>query len=220
MEKHLEEIQSRLQKVPKYTEKVSKLRGTKLFYPADEIKLKYSTNIISKILSLGKIKSSYDFGCGTGLYVQELINQGIDTLGFDGNLGIENEIKTDEKNIVFTNLEYSLSKKYLPRDLVLSIEFAEHLSEEGGKLFCNVVTDLSNKWIVMTASSKPGEFHLNPQPKDYWITRIEEKKTHKYKKQLTNDFMEFFHNLILTKHGLNWFRKDLMIFKNIKERRL
>ena len=220
MEKHLEEIQSRLQKVPKYTEKVSKLRGTKLFYPADEIKLKYSTNIISKILSLGKIKSSYDFGCGTGIYVQELINYGINSLGFDANLGIKKELKTKEENIMYTNLEYFSSKDYIPRDLVLSIEFVEHLSKKGGDLFCNYATQLSKNWIVMTASNKPGEFHSNPQPKDYWITRIEEKKTHKYKKQLTNDFMEFFHNLILTKHGLNWFRKDLMIFKNIKERRL
>lgn len=212
---HLEEIQDKLQRVPRYVDKGPDFKGVRLFFPADPIKLIYVGIVINKILTLGngEIKDAYDFGCGTGLYVQELIDRGIDALGFDGNLGVKNELKTDRKNIVFTNLEYPLPMVYETRDLILSIEFAEHLSEAGGELLYNAMTNLSRKWIVITASPEKGEFHLNPQPREYWIDKIIKRGTHTYCKELSEEFMEYFKNAILGKDGLRWFQRDLMIFR-------
>lgn len=212
---HLDEIQERLQRVPRYVDKAPNFVGVRLLYPADPIKLIYVGCIINKILTLGNggIKSAYDFGCGTGMYVHELIRRGVDTLGFDGDLGIKDELKTDEENIVFANLEYPISSDFLPRDLVLSIEFAEHLSEAGGELLYDTMTRLSKRWIVITASPEEGEFHLNPQPREYWIDKISKRATHTYCKNTSEEFMDYFNNVILPKDGLRWFRRDLMIFE-------
>jgi len=210
---HVHEIQSKLQKVPKYVSNVASLKGANLFYPADSIKLRYVKSIVSKILSLGRIQSAYDFGCGTGLYVEEFIRQGVDTLGFEGNLGAAREAKTDLTNIVFANLEYSVSNSLEPRDLIFSIELVEHLSSKGGEVFCKDITRLSKEWIVITASPDEGEFHLNPQPKEFWIRTVESQGKHIYRESTTKEFMEYFKKLILPEDGLVWFKRDLIIFE-------
>ena len=203
----LKKVQLHLAKVPAYT-------NTDLFYPADRIKLQYVKNTISKILSLGEIKSAYDFGCGTGVYVQELINQGINTTGFEINVGARKELKTAEKNIVWADLEYPLPGTFESRDLIFSIEFLEHISEVSGKLCCEEFCGLSLHWIVMTASPLIGEFHLNAQPREYWIDKIENLGTHIYKDELTTEFIEYFKKLIPGKSSrLVWFKRDLMIFE-------
>lgn len=212
---HLEEIQDKLQRVPRYVDKSPDFDSVRLFFPADPIKKIYVGIIINKILALGDIQDAYDFGCGTGLYIQELIDRGKDTLGFEGNLGVKGELKTAKKNIVFTNLEYPLPLEYSPRDLVLSIEFAEHLSKAGGELLYDAMTKLSKKWIVITASPEKGEFHINPQPRQYWIDKIVKRGTHTYCKNESEEFMKYFKDSILSKDGLIWFRRDLMIFKRI-----
>ncbi len=214
---HLDEIQEDPPRVPRYVDRPPDFEGVKLLYPADPIKLIYVGCIINKILTLGngEIKSAYDFGCGTGMYIQVLLDRGVSTLGFEGSLGVKKEIKTDEKNIVFANLEYPISLEYLPRDLVLSIEFAEHLSKAGGELLYDTMTKLSKKWIVMTASPGEGECHLNPQPRQYWIDKIVKRKTHTYYEKESEEFMDYFKSAILQKDGLIWFKRDLMIFRKI-----
>ena len=180
-------------------------------YCVDRYKIRFAKDTVSKILSLGNIKNAYDFGCGTGLYVQELINQGIATTGFEISPGAKKAIRTAEKNIVWTNLERPLPSKFKPRDLVLTTEFLEHVSKAGGTLCCKEICELSLRWVVMTASPEKGAYHVNPQPRKYWIDAMTSSNTHEYRNDLSMDFINYFIKLIPS--GLVWFKRDLMIFE-------
>ena len=205
-ENHLEEIQPVLQVVPRWSK-------SGLLYPSDRNKLRYSGAIVSKILTLGGISSMYDLGCGTGLYVQEFINQGVDALGVDGNLAARKELKTDGKNVLFENLAYPLSNELQPRDLVMSIEVAEHLPVTAAGTFVDTMTRLSRKWIVLTASDLHGDQHYNPQHPGYWIELITRRNTHSFRPDLAADMRRCFKKLIRKRHGMSWFSKLLMVFE-------
>lgn len=180
-------------------------------------KVRHADIVAKQICKLGNIKTAYDFGCGSGIYVQALISNNVDTLGIDINESLlPEQFKTPIENIRFLDLaEKFIHNGFEPRDLVISIELAEHIEKSYAFILFQNIVKLAKKWIFMTASPEAGKYHLNPRPREYWIEGIERFGYHEYHVDLSENTMEFFRLRIPITDGLMWFKRDLMIFKAI-----
>ncbi len=185
---------------------------------ADEPKLKFADIVVTKICELGGIRTAYDFGCGSGIYTEALIRHRIDTLGLDVNDTLtKKQLHTARRNMMFVDLSLRglMDNFFEPRDLVVSIEVAEHIEERKADIFFGNIIDLADRWIFLTASPDHGKFHVNPQPRNYWIEKVEQFKKHEYRKNLSETTMEYFRMTIPIKEGQIWFKRDVMIFERI-----
>jgi hypothetical protein len=184
-------------------------------YKWDSIKLEYSGIVIGSILNnLLWISSVYDIGCGTGLYVQEFINHGVECIGFELSSHAFYDAKTSLNNIYQIDVS-KLMSGYTRRDLVISIETAEHISEPDTDTYLNNLINLSDRWILITSSNKEGRHHLNPQPRKYWIDRLTQSGEFEYNESMSVNLMKIFQNKIKI-NGLIWFKHSLMVFKKIE----
>lgn len=184
---------------------------------ADAQKMLYADIIIEKICSLGEIETAFDFGCGSGIYVQTLIDNGVKTLGFDSNEKmLPEQFNTSMKNVRFLDLTTDINalEFFAARDLIISFEVAEHIARNTVDVFFQNIVKLANDWIVLTASPDAGTYHLNPQPRKYWIDRVEKFSVHSYQEDLSENIMEYFKSKI-PGDELVWFTRDLMIFKKV-----
>ena len=185
-------------------------------YGCDKVKLECADLIIEKIVKeTGVVGSAFDLGCGTGIYVQTLIDNAIPTIGIDINNTIsEDMLNTDAFNLRRHDLGKPVCDLYEPRDLVISFETGEHIPNHEGLVFLQNVNDMAKKWIVMTCSPDKGKYHLNPQPMKYWVDGIEMYGDFKHKPYESLLMMEYFRkNISLELGGFIWFKRDLMIFE-------
>lgn len=185
-------------------------------YVSDDRKDAYRDIVIGEILNLNGrdyVDTAYDLGCGTGVYVGGLIANGIPTIGIDIEQDLLSEaLRAPIDNIVFADLTEDVRSRFPPRDLVVSIEVAEHIAPERAYLFLQNIVALSRKWIFMTASNEVSAWHLNPQPLDTWVEQIEAFGTHAYQSDLSEAARQRFRTTI-TLEELIWFKYNLMIFK-------
>ncbi len=182
-------------------------------YKWDKVKKEYASIVIESLLKhLPSIKSAHDFGCGTGIYIEELLKHKVKVTGFDLSPNAFYEAKTNMDNIHQIDVSGQIPEDFKMRDLSLAIEVSEHIPPQRVQLFIENLCNLSSKYIFMTSTNKPGKYHLNPQPKKYWIKKIEDIGTHYHSPTLSNELMEIYKKSIPDKHGLLWFKYDLMIF--------
>lgn len=184
---------------------------------ADSEKMESAHIIIKKICDLGEIRTAFDFGCGSGIYVQALIDNGVKTLGFDSNEKmLPEQLNTPIKNIRFLDLTNDINalEFFEARDLIISFEVAEHIARNKVDVFFQNIVKLAEQWIVMTASPDAGKYHSNPQPRRYWIDRVEKFCVHLYQEDLTENIIEYFKSK-MRGDRLVWFTRDLMVFKKV-----
>lgn len=136
--------------------------------------LKTSQPIVEEILKRLQPKSVVDFGCGLGTFLNVFKKNGVrEVLGIDGSWVDKNKLYQyiDPKEFLEHDLEkeISLNKKY---DLVISLEVAEHLSENAADTFIQNLLQ-AGELIVFSAAIplQGGQDHINEQ----WLTYWEEK---------------------------------------------
>jgi len=120
--------------------------------------------------------SVIDVGCGPGHWTKALYDLGIkNVIGLDGSKDAKIRF-FDEKRFILHDLrnELKLNTKY---GLVLCVEVAEHIEPEYVDVFLDNLTSLGHK-IFMTAAppGQGGDMHVNEQPQDYWIEKMNERK--------------------------------------------
>ncbi len=116
-------------------------------------------------------ESVIDLGCGTGLFLLEFIENGIDTLGVDGEPE-GGKLIPNFKVVDLGNLE-SQEEFDSPYDLAISLEVAEHLHEEFADNFVANVASTSDRLIFSAAMpGQVGTNHYNCQPKEYWLEKF------------------------------------------------
>lgn len=154
------------------------------------------------------IKSLIDFGCGIGGFISGVYDAGAKVAGLE--IGIEYAKKYAPDNIkkfieyADVGEPYRTVEKF---DCALSIEVAEHLFEECADTFVDNLIGASSKYIVITASSKRGYYHFNPQSKEYWIDKFENSGAF-YDNTLTLDFGRVW----LEAGCAMWMLRNLMVF--------
>ncbi len=129
-----------------------------------------SANVLVPIvMRLVDPRSVVDIGCGRGEWLSIFRESGLnDYLGIDGPWVSKKDLAIDPTNFVQCDLELplDLDRKF---DLAVSLEVAEHLSQENASVFVNSLCDLSP--VVLFSAAVPrqgGTNHLNEQWPDYW----------------------------------------------------
>jgi hypothetical protein len=185
------------------------------FYLSDDRKLAHIgsfTSEIGRLSQMNYIADAWDLGCGTGIYVQALIDAGIRCQGLDNCDLTKEKLHTDKANIVKADVSGEIWQNRNPRDLVVSIEVGEHIEADHAKFFAQNLCWLSRKWIFLTCSDLPGKYHVNPQPPSYWIELIESFGMHRYESRLSVPAMVRCSKAIPLDE-LRWFKYNLMIFR-------
>ncbi len=184
-------------------------------YRWDGIKKRYAPLIISGVLNhLKNIYSVYDFGCGTGVYVNEFLRQGIDCIGFELS---DHAFYAPQVDFDYMHQQDICGKGLIglmPVDLVFCVEVAEHIPPDRTDAFINNLTKLSRGYIFLTSSNKTGRYHLNPQPQSYWIDRVTAYDRFQYLPDVSETLMQEYKTGI-NKQTLLWFQNDLMIFRAV-----
>jgi SAM-dependent methyltransferase len=133
-------------------------------------KLKSVSIVLAEVIKvMPKINSAVDFGCGVGTWLAGLQRYGVlDICGFDGKW-VNKDLLVIPKECFFEvdlDKPFEIKRKF---DLAISIEVAEHLSENIAVEFIKTLTMASD--IVLFSAAIPfqgGTNHINEQWPEYW----------------------------------------------------
>ena len=132
--------------------------------------------IVPVVLQYVKPQNVVDFGCGIGTWLNAFRNNGVnEILGLDGDWCDKDllfkHIKPNEFQTVDLEKPIRLQKEY---DLVVSLEVAEHLSEQSADVFVKSLTDAGKIILFSAAFPKQGGInHINEQWYTYWAEKFE-----------------------------------------------
>ncbi|MDR3063776.1 MAG: class I SAM-dependent methyltransferase [Methanobrevibacter sp.] len=144
---------------------------SKTFYESQSIEsVKNAENILPLVIDIINPKSVLDVGCGVGAWLSVFKKLGIENIkGIDGEWVLEDQLLIHKDEFIRDNLENpsEIKKEY---DLVVSLEVAEHLSQEHGQNFIKFLTSCSK--VVLFSAAIPnqgGTNHINENWPSYWI---------------------------------------------------
>ncbi len=142
-------------------------------YIHDEIhhNLQSPSLIVPVLVDLINPKSVVDVGCGIGTFLNVFKKQGIkDVLGLDGAWVNQDLLQKyiSKETLKIVDLEKSINEER-KFDLAISLEVAEHISEQSANIFVENLTKLSDV-IVFSAAfpGQGGQNHINEQWPAYW----------------------------------------------------
>jgi SAM-dependent methyltransferase len=128
--------------------------------------------IVDLILQYISPTSVVDVGCGTGRFLEEFKERGVDTiLGLDGP-ATEAVFRPDASNFLAVDLTAPVEQNQR-FDLALCLEVAEHLPAESADCLVKTLTDLAP--LVLFSAAHPdqgGQGHINEQWPTYWYRRF------------------------------------------------
>lgn len=116
-----------------------------------------------------------DLGCATGNWLSVFKENGWSVKGVDGGKISEDLLMIDKEEFVL----HDFSTKYIDNmkySIAMSLECAEHISEEAGDSLIDTLTQLSN--IILFSAAIPhqrGKHHINEQYQSYWISKFEKR---------------------------------------------
>lgn len=136
--------------------------------------LETSPTMVEGILSqFPSVKSTVDFGCGTGAYVSEFRKRGVAAQGYEYS-PIARKVAREAFSIEINAFDLADFKHAGGAfDLATSFEVAEHLTPDFGDRLVSACCRHA-PLVVFTAAGpgQPGQGHIHLQPKSYWIERF------------------------------------------------
>jgi len=129
--------------------------------------------VIPLLMELYRPQSVVDVGCGTGVWLAEFMELGIeDVCGVDGNY-VDRTLLQIPPDRFFTADLRTFRYENLGRefDLAISLEVAEHLSAQYSTVFIRNLTKLSK--VILFSAALPyqgGVEHKNENWLEYWIS--------------------------------------------------
>lgn len=176
-----------------------------------EILAEYLTKI------LNPEKGTVDFGCGTGFYVDYLIERGFKAIGIEGT-------KVDNKDYI---LQSDLSKPFdLAQKLkkerpayefeysqVISIEVGEHISKAFESVFLDNLTTKNVEKVVLSWATpfQGGLGHVNERPITYIFRQMKKRGFHKNIAESVK-----LRNLLQKDRLCWWLKNTIMIYERSK----
>ena len=132
--------------------------------------------VVPIILELFEVGSIVDFGCGVGTWLSVFKKYGVsDIRGYDGEYVINNGLMIDESEFEACDLEGGvlINRRY---DMAMSLEVAEHISEQSANMFIEKMTHSSD--LILFSAAVPGQGgigHINEQWQAYWARKFVER---------------------------------------------
>lgn len=121
-------------------------------------------------------KSLADIGCGSGDISLAFVQEGCASVfscdySEDAVRLARSKGLTHTKQVDLTAIGHLEAKA----DLCICLEVAEHIPERYASHLCRLLCEVAPN-LVFTAAppGQGGNFHLNEQPRSYWITKMEE----------------------------------------------
>jgi hypothetical protein len=125
--------------------------------------------IVPVLLRYFRITSVVDVGCGVGNWLKVFQENGITSIrGIDGPHVDDTMLAIDKNAFTAVDLreQFQFRNRY---DLAVSLEVAEHLSEDHATSFVKKLTDVAPVVLFSAAvPGQPGVEHVNLQWQDYW----------------------------------------------------
>jgi 2-polyprenyl-3-methyl-5-hydroxy-6-metoxy-1,4-benzoquinol methylase len=149
----------------------------------------------------GKVLRVLDVGCGPGIYVAALAQQGLDAHGVDVDPATPYE-RVD----VFSD---DFARHYDGYDLCLCLEVAEHLPEAKADEFVARLVRVAPTIIFSAAvPGQGGHGHINCQPKEYWEQKF---NAHNYVQDIerTQDLIAFMRQ----GYHMGWLVHNVQVFR-------
>jgi len=135
----------------------------------------WSPQIWNKIIKDHNIESVADIGCGLGYSTKYFSQKGLYVVGVEGGTNAINN-NVFEGNLLQNDYTETsaFDSEYDTHDLIWCAEFVEHVEEQYADNFLNDFK--TGKFVAMTfaAPGQPGYHHVNCQPQEYWIKKLEE----------------------------------------------
>ena len=145
----------------------------------------------------GKPSSVLDFGCGDGYWLEAFHNIGVGTVCGVELWPIAEEFVTEAAQLFIHDLRKPLN---LGRraDLCLCLEVAEHLSAQDANVLCETLVQHTANTLLFSAAGpgQQGTGHINLQPSNYWVPRIERQGLIKYSAMKTNKVRSAFGKIL------------------------
>jgi len=147
-----------------------------------------------------------DIGCGPGIYVRALIDQGINAIGIDIDPRIKN------KEYIYQESVFETKRK---SELVICLEVAEHIAAiDSDALISSVVNCLKPGARLIWSAAKPGQGgvgHINCRPKEFWENKF--LKAGLIRNETVETLMI---DHIKNGYHMGWFIQNAMIFERSK----
>lgn len=162
----------------------------------------FDKKLAVQLLDIFKGSSVVDFGCGGGDYVRFLVDNKIESIGYDGNPATT-KFSDGLCRIRDLTETFLLDKKY---DWVLSLEVGEHIPRKYEKTFIDNILNHAEKGVVLSWAI-PGQLgvgHVNLRKNNY-IKKIFKKKGFKNNIKLENH--------LRNSAELGWFKNTIMVFE-------
>jgi SAM-dependent methyltransferase len=133
-----------------------------------------SRKLLEPLVSMCRITSALDLGCGSGTWLGALNDLGVsDVFGVDARQ-ISSNILFDRELSKVQDLgqPLDLGRKF---DLVICLEVAEHIDggDSGAAELMRTISRHSDLVLFSAATpGQPGDHHVNCQPHEYWHKRF------------------------------------------------
>lgn len=154
-------------------------------------------------------KKIIDLGCGPGIYVDEMVNLGLNATGYEP----DTRTLKYSKNV----RNKSLFEVEDPSDLVIFMEVAEHIpSDRNDEIVESIFRNMKDDGVLIWTAAVPGQGgdgHINCQTKDFWLKKLE-------KAGLVNDeeIQENLLNFVKSDpNTMGWFLNNLIVMKKKKK---
>lgn len=148
-------------------------------------------------------ETALDIGCGPGIYVDAMREQGIKATGIDIDGRVEGKPHLRQESLFQTKDT---------AELVLCLEVAEHIAaDQADDVAASVSSALAPGGILIWSAAQPGQGgtgHVNCQPKDYWLERL---SSHGLKRDETTEAQLL--NYAKSGYHMGWFVNNVMIFR-------
>src|SRR2546423_1079096 len=133
--------------------------------------------IVPLALAATGCRSVLDVGCGTGAWLSEYANHGIDDyLGVDGEYLDRRRllIPADRFRPIDVGQPFALGRRF---DLVQCLETAEHIRPDASRTIVANLTAHGDRVLFSAAApGQGGEHHVNEQPYEFWRALFAERQ--------------------------------------------
>src|SRR5688572_13458688 len=157
----------------------SSVYNTNFYTKHDAWSFNSAKAVVPIVNKLVRPESVVDIGCGNGTWLKAFleINPNLEVLGIDGDYVDRSQLRipADKFRPFDLRKKLTLDRKF---DLVVSLEVAEHLTEEHAATYVNSLVKAGD--VILFSAAFPGQGgtdHVNEQLPDYWADRF---KVHSY----------------------------------------